>query len=410
VRGSAHPALATVRTAGDADQLLLRSRRTGGCIGAIAKNAQQQAGELAKTRPPVASFRPMAVRKVGTSRVVREIGRGGMGVVFEAFQEGLDRRVAVKALDVKLARSKELVERFRREGRAYAELRHQAIVAIHDLVEKEDTLYLVTDFVDGADLNKVLAKGTLPPECVAVIGARVADALDYVHFNKLLHRDVKPANVMLSRDGEVKLMDFGIAKDQTAADLTRVGMLVGSPSYLAPEVIGGDVADARADVWALGVTLYELVTGEKPFRGKDAEELFAAIRRGSYRRVRAVAPHCPRKLAKVVERCLEKRPRARWKRAGELARALDRCAAKGLRGMHPQARLVALMANRGFAAEAEALTRIDAASLLATRAVDEAGSESLTRPFVLRRRRRFSWALATALALAAGVSAWLVRL
>jgi serine/threonine-protein kinase len=351
------------------------------------------------------------VRKVGTSRIVREIGRGGMGVVFEAFQEGLDRRVAVKALDVKLSRSRELLERFRREGRAYAQLRHQAVVAVHDLVEKEDTLYLVTDFVDGADLNKVLAKGgTVPPECAAIIGARVAEALDYVHFNKLLHRDVKPANVMLSRDGEVKLMDFGIAKDQTAADLTKVGMLVGSPSYLAPEVIGGDVADARADVWALGVTLYELVTGEKPFRGKDADELFGAIRRGTYRKVRAIVPGCPRRLARAIERCLEKKPRARWKTAGELARELDRCAAKLLRGMHPQARLVALMANRGFAPKEEALTRIDAASLMATRAVDEAGSDSLTRPFVLRRRRSFSWALATALALAAGVTAWFVRL
>ena len=350
------------------------------------------------------------VRKVGTSRVVREIGRGGMGVVYEAFQEGLDRPVAVKALDVKLARSRELLERFRREGRAYAQLRHQAIVAVHDLVEREDTLYLVTDFVDGADLSRVLAKGgTIPPDCVAVVGARVAEALDYVHFNKLLHRDVKPANVMLSRDGEVKLMDFGIAKDQTAADLTKVGMLVGSPSYLAPEVLNGDVADPRADVWALGVTLYELITGEKPFRGNDADELFGAIRKGTFRRVRGLAPECPRRLARAVERCLERRPRARWRSAGALARELHACAAKVLRGMHPQARLVALMANRGFADEKDALTRIDAASLLATRAVDEAGSDGQTRPFVLRRRRRFSWVLATALALAAGATAWIVH-
>ncbi len=351
------------------------------------------------------------VRKVGTSEVQREIGRGGMGVVYEAFQEGLARRVAVKALDGKLARSKELLERFRREGRAYAQLRHQAIVAVHDLVEKEGTLYLVTDFVDGADLNKILAKGgTIPPECAAVVGARVAEALDYVHFNKLLHRDVKPANVMLSRDGQVKLMDFGIAKDQTAADLTKVGMLVGSPSYLAPEVLNGDPADARADIWALGVTLYELVTGEKPFRGKDADELFDKIRRGSYRRVRALVPECPRRLARAIERCLEKRKLVRWKTAGALARELDACAAKMIRGMHPQARLVALMANRGFAEEEYALTVMDAASLMATRAMDEAGSDGVTRPFVLRRRRRFSWTLAFVLAALAGATVWLVRL
>src|SRR5512144_2975917 len=182
----------------------------------------------------------MTVRKVGTCRIVREIGRGGMGVVYEALEEGLDRAVAVKALDVKLARSKEVVERFRREGRAYARLRHESIVQVHDLVAKDESLYLVTELVDGADLARVLANGgALPPECVALVGARIADALDYVHFNALLHRDVKPANVMVSRDGEVKLMDFGIAKGAADMSLTRAGMLIGSPSYMAPEVLAG---------------------------------------------------------------------------------------------------------------------------------------------------------------------------
>jgi serine/threonine-protein kinase len=348
----------------------------------------------------------MAVRKVGTCRIVRELGRGGMGVVFEAFQEGLDRRVAVKALDAKLARSKELVERFKREGRAYAELRHQAVVAVHDLVEKEDTLYLITDFVDGADLARVLSQGgPLPPACVAVVGARVAEALDYVHFNKLLHRDVKPANVMVSREGEVKLMDFGIAKDQTATDLTRDGMLVGSPSYLAPEVLGGEQADARADVWALGVTLYELASGEKPFKGADAESLFNAIRRGTFPRLRSLAPAVPRRLARSIERCLERRPRSRWRGAGALSLELERCSQKLLRGIHPQARLVALMAHRGFAQEEEALTRIDASSLLATRSADEGTG---VVPAVPRAAKRWRWAVALVLALAAGVAAFLV--
>lgn len=354
----------------------------------------------------------MAIRKVGTCEVKREIGRGGMGVVYEARQESLERTVAIKALDAKLARSRELVERFRREGRAYAQLRHQAIVAVHDLVEKEDTLYLITDFVDGADLTKVLAKGgTLPPECAAIVGARVAEALDYVHFNHLLHRDVKPANIMVTRDGEVKLMDFGIAKDQRETDLTRAGMLVGSPSYLAPEVLGGDQADPKSDVWALGVTLYELVTGEKPFKGRDADELFGAIRKGSFRRVRAITPDCPRRLATAIERCLESRPRARWKSAGALARALDASAARILGGMHPQARLVALMTHRGFAKEEDALTRIDAASLLATRAVDQPGEEGPTSPFVLRRqRRRALTALIVAAVAAVLLGMWLMPL
>jgi serine/threonine-protein kinase len=354
------------------------------------------------------------VRKVGSSRIVREIGRGGMGVVYEAFQEGLDRPVAVKALDAKLARSKEVVERFRREGRAYARLRHEAIVAVHDLVEKDDGLYLVTELVDGTDLARLLAQGgALPPECVALIGARVAEALDYVHFNRLRHRDVKPANVMVSREGEVKLMDFGIAKGEEDSSLTRQGMLVGSPSYMAPEVLAGDAQDEdqekAADVWALGVSLYELLTGEKPFRGKNAEELFAAIQRGRFAKVRALAPDCPRKLARAVERCLARRPQARGG-AGALARALAAMAARLLgRKVHPRARLVALLANRGFVTEEIALAKLDASTLAATRIADSRGTATKAE-FPVRRRRRASLAVAAALATVAGLAAWLVRL
>jgi eukaryotic-like serine/threonine-protein kinase len=350
------------------------------------------------------------VRKVGSSRIVREVGRGGMGVVYEAFQEGLDRPVAVKALDTKLARSKEIVERFRREGRAYAKLRHEAIVQVHDLVEKDDGLYLVTELVDGTDLAKLLAQGgALPPDCVALVGARVADALDYVHFNALLHRDVKPANVMVSRDGEVKLMDFGIAKGEDDASLTRAGMLVGSPSYMAPEVLAGGEAGPLADVWALGVSLYELLTGEKPFRGKDAENLFAAIARGKFPAVRTLAPDCPRRLARAVERCLARRPAARFKSAGALARSLDATANRLLpRAVHPRARVVALLANRGFVTEEIALTKVDLSTLHATRIADARGTATKAE-FPVHRRRRASLAVMALLALAAAAATWFAR-
>ncbi len=351
------------------------------------------------------------VRKIGSSRIVREIGRGGMGIVYEALQEGLDRPVAVKALDTKLARSKEIVERFRREGRAYARLRHEAIVAIHDLVERDDGLFLVTEFVDGTDLARLVARGgALPADCVAIAGARVAEALDYVHFNGLLHRDVKPANVMVSRDGEVKLMDFGIAKGEDDASLTRAGMLVGSPSYMAPEVLAGEEAGPPADVWALGVSMYELLTGEKPFRGKDAEDLFQTIQRGRFPRLRTLAPECPRRLARAVERCLSRKPALRFKSAGMLARALDGIGTGLLpRGVHPRARLVALLANRGFVTEQIALAKVDASTLAATRIRDSRGTATQAE-FPVRRRRRASLAVATALAAAAGFAAYFVRL
>ncbi len=351
----------------------------------------------------------MTVRKVGTCDITREVGRGGMGVVYEARQEGLERTVAVKELAAELAKNPELATRFRREGLAYAQLRHQAIVAVYDLVEKLDALYLITEFVDGADLSRLVKEGgPLPSACVAVVGARVAEALDYVHFRKLLHRDIKPANVMISRDGEVKLMDFGIAKDQTADDLTRDGLLVGSPSFLAPEVLGGEKSDPQSDQWALGVTLYELACGQKPFAGNTADELFAAIRKGRFVPLRARAPQVPRRLASAIERCLRRRPNRRWENMGALAREFDICAGKYLHGFDPRGRLVALMTHRGFASQEQALTCLDAAALLLTADIDAAidvSLGSLVAPAPPPRRWVLRAALAAASLTAAGVGA-----
>jgi serine/threonine-protein kinase len=336
-----------------------------------------------------------------------------MGVVYEAVQEALDRPVAVKALDPKLIRNKEVLERFRREGRTYAKLRHEAIVAVHDLVEKDDGMYLVTEYVDGADLARVIGEGgALPPDCVAVIGARVAEALDYVHFEKLLHRDVKPANVMVSRDGEVKLMDFGIAKGDEDLSLTSQGMLVGSPSYMAPEVLRGDGETAAADVWALGITLYECLTGEKPFAGRNAQELFTSIGRGKFRRVRKLARDCPRRLARIVERCLARRPEKRWQSAGALGQALDGAGRRMLpRGMNPRGRLVSLLAHRGFVTEAVALTRIEISTLESTAFADVPKGPRTSVEFPIPRRRRSArFAVRALLAVAAGLAVWLVRL
>jgi serine/threonine-protein kinase len=348
----------------------------------------------------------MAPRKVGTCRIVRELGRGGMGVVFEAVQEGLDRRVAVKALEAMRTRTDDVVERFRREGRAYAQLRHEAVVAVHDLVEKEDAIYLVTELVDGADLVRILAQGgPLPPDCVAVLGARLAEALEYVHFHGLLHRDVKPSNVMISREGEVKLLDFGIAKNPTLSDLTREGVVVGSPPYMAPELLVGEEGDARVDVWGLGVTLYELAGGRKPFDGGTHQALFKAVRTGKFPKLRSLAPGVPRRLARAIEHCLRVKPGDRWASAGALARELGRCAERALRGRPWRQRLVALLTHRGFVVEAEALSRIDASALQETLVLDTAMLAAPPSP----QPSPWRWIAPALVALGAGLAAWLVR-
>jgi serine/threonine-protein kinase len=215
---------------------------------------------------------------------------------------------------------------------------------------------------------------------------------------------------MVSREGEVKLMDFGIAKGEDDHALTRAGMLVGSPSYMAPEVLAGEEAGPASDVWALGISLYELLAGEKPFRGKDADELFAVIAAGRYRSLRSLAPDCPRRLARAVERCLSRKPATRFKSAGTLATELHAIAAKLLpRKVHPRARLVALLANRGFVTEQIALTKLDLSTLHATRIADARGTATKAE-FPVHRRRRASFAVMALLAAAAGVATWLVRL
>jgi eukaryotic-like serine/threonine-protein kinase len=340
----------------------------------------------------------MAVRKVGTSRVIREIGRGGMSVVYEAYQEALDRKVAVKQLDAPSARSEELSERFRREGRAYAQIHHPGIIAIHDFVEKDEALYLVTEFVDGEDLSRLLDGGPLPPDCVAAVGASVADALECIHAHSLLHRDLKPGNVMISKAGAVKVMDFGIVKDPMASDLTRTGTVVGTPYYIAPEVLGGDGEDERSDIWSLGVTLYELATNQRPFTGADYQELFAAVRKGNLRPVRSIAPAVPRRLARAIERCLERSPDHRWETAAMLAAELQAIAGRLLGELRGEKRLAALLEERALAAAARTGTQqVGTADLIPVAA--EAPAEI---------RSPWPWRLAGAL-LAAAAWAWFTR-
>lgn len=351
------------------------------------------------TPTPLMAFHPrMAIRKVGTARIIREIGRGGMGVVYEAEQEELGRKVAVKELPPEVACNKDSSERFRREGMAYAQLHHQAIPMVFDLCEKNDALYLITEYVDGPDLSRIMQKGgPLPPDCVAYVGWQVADALHHVHANGLVHRDIKPSNIMITSTGDVKLMDFGIVKDESVTDLTREGMVVGSPPYMAPEVLMGGRADAKSDLWALGITLYELLAGDRPFKGRDTTELFTSIGRGKYESLRKAAPAVPRILGSAIERCLITRADKRFRDAGEMARALSIQVRWLAPDIDPRNRLVALLVDRGFL-QVDQVTVMDAATLHATRSIEVS---QLWRTPV----RRWPWVVAALTGVAAGAAA-----
>ena len=301
-------------------------------------------------------------RVLGTTKIEEPVGKGGMAHVYRGTQRFLARPVAVKVMLPAIARDKEMAARFRREARTLAALHHENIVAVHDLVEKNRQLFMVLEFVDGVDVGERLADGKpLPLEVTLIIATSVARALEHAHFRRVIHRDIKPSNVMVSRHGEVKLADFGIAKDLRDDDLTHTGYVVGTPSYLAPELLKGQRPDHRVDLYAVGVLLYQCLTGQRPFRG-TGPELVGAILAGQREKVRALNPDCPRAVEKIVDRCLQRDADKRYARAAELRKDLE-VQLNELSSSNPSARMVGYLFGRGLA-KTNDLATLDAGELV----------------------------------------------
>jgi serine/threonine protein kinase len=267
-------------------------------------------------------------RTIGSFAIEGEIGSGGMGVVLLGRHATLERRAVLKRLRPELSASEDLVERFAREARAAAAVHHENVVAVYDWIAWRGEHYIAQEYVDGADLRAALSKtGPLPWRIAALIALELARGLEAIHARGTVHRDLKPANVLLGRSGEVKIADFGIALDRTGDGLTRPGVALGSPPYVAPEMLLGERADARSDLFALGVVLYELLTGAPPFREPAEDEgdtLLERISRGRYTAVRRAAPGTPRWLAGTVQALLRAKPRRRPASVQLVRRALER--------------------------------------------------------------------------------------
>lgn len=255
----------------------------------------------------------------GRYQLVGQIARGGMASVWVAVDNRLTRRVAVKILDPALARDAALRDRFRREAVAAAGLSHPGIVGTNDTGEDGDTVYIVMELIDGQTLRQVMIeRGPMPVAEVCDLGAQIAAALDAAHRSGLVHRDVKPGNVLVQRDGRVKVTDFGIAKATGDADLTRTGTIMGTARYLAPEQVEGGVVDPRADVYALGLVLWECLVGEPAFRGDS--ELATAVARLHHDppAVRSLRPDVPEALSSAIARATHREVAARTPSAAEL--------------------------------------------------------------------------------------------
>ncbi|HEY3123790.1 MAG TPA: serine/threonine-protein kinase, partial [Thermoanaerobaculia bacterium] len=273
--------------------------------------------------------------RLGMYEILAHLGAGGMGEVFRARDTRLGREVAIKILPESLSDDPIALARFEKEARAVAALSHPNILAIHDFVREDHVAFAVMELLEGESLDRRLAREQLSWKKALEIGAAVADGLASAHGRGVVHRDLKPANVFVTRDGIVKILDFGLARQDSpvsgveetagptvAAPETRPGTVMGTVGYMSPEQVRGESADARSDIFSLGCILYEMVTGRRAFREKAAAETLAAILRDHPGDVSESGRPIPPGVNGVVRRCLEKSPDERFQSARDLAFAL----------------------------------------------------------------------------------------
>ena len=269
---------------------------------------------------------------LGRYEVTGELGRGAMGVVFKGEDPKIHRTVAIKTVrlsDFDEELLDEMKDRFFREAESAGLLTHPNIVTIYDAGEEHDLAYIAMEFLAGHDLEEIVKQGKrLPLKDVLHMVAQVADALSYAHGKGIVHRDIKPANIMrLEGTNSVKVTDFGIARI-TSSSKTKTGVVLGTPSYMSPEQVAGKKVDGRSDIFSLGVVLFELLAGQKPFRGDDMTSLMYHIAREAHPSPRSINPRIPAVVEKIIDKALEKDVDKRYQEAGHLSRHLKQVLAR----------------------------------------------------------------------------------
>src|SRR5262245_35132486 len=285
--------------------------------------------------------------RLGLYEIVAPLGAGGMGEVYRARDTRLKRDIAIKVLPDDVASSPDRLARFEREATTVAGLNHPNIVTLHSIEEFDGTRFITMELVDGQALSALVAPGGLPYARVLELAIAIADALAAAHEKGVVHRDLKPANVMVTREGRVKVLDFGLATFTPPADgqdslaetmtmrLSTAGEVVGTPHYMAPEQVRGAAVDARSDLFSFGILIYELVSGTRPFTGSTLADVSSAILRDSPPSLTSVRADLPAGLEHIVARCLEKDPRERVQTALDVRNELRRLASGGARVSEP---------------------------------------------------------------------------
>lgn len=305
------------------------------------RDAKRRAGKLTSLPDPApgaaAPDGPGGTLKLGDAatrptfgryEILQELGQGAMGTVYLGLDPKINRQVAIKTLGYGSVPPEELEEartRFLREAEAAGKLSHPNIVTIYDIGEEHDTAYMAMELLEGHALTEYCRSGRLKPLAeVLDIMAAVTQALGYAHKTGVIHRDIKPANIMQIKDGRVKVTDFGIAKVRDSAK-TRTGIVMGTPSYMSPEQVGGKKLDGRSDLFSLGIVFYEMLTGRKPFGGENLTALMYAIAKAPYRPIVEIVPDIPSDCVAIVDKLLNKGVTRRYKTAEQALEAIRRC-------------------------------------------------------------------------------------
>jgi serine/threonine protein kinase len=268
------------------------------------------------------------ISQLGRYNIIGELGQGAMGTVYKAVDPLIDRVVAIKTINLSLALDEkdEYESRFYQEAKAAGRLSHPNIVTIYDVGKSGEIAYIAMEFLQGRELRDLLNDGQrLPVDQVINIVAQVAQGLAYAHEHGIVHRDVKPSNIMIVRDGHVKITDFGIARMASAAVRTQTGMVLGSPKYMSPEQVVGKLTDQRSDIFSLGVMLYEMLTGQAPFAGENVNAIMYQTLNSVPPPPSSLSPNVPEMLNFIVAKALAKKLEHRYQDTKEFATDLYAC-------------------------------------------------------------------------------------
>jgi len=262
----------------------------------------------------------------GRYELLARVGGGGMALVYKAKDLLLNRFVAVKVLRQQFTHDDDFVKRFRREAQAAASLSHPNIVSIYDVGQVDDTHYIVMEYIDGANLNEIIRdRAPLQAEEAVRIASQICDALEHAHHNQIIHRDIKPHNILIGNNGRVKVTDFGIARAVTSSTITQTGSVVGSVHYFSPEHAKGVTTGEKSDLYSLGIVLYQMLTGRLPFLGESPISVALKHLQEPFERPRKVNPYIPQSVENVILRAMRKNPQERYQSAQDMLRDLETC-------------------------------------------------------------------------------------